>query len=158
MAESQYAFIKNEIVQNIVLFDSPTEELLNFFKQEKDLDLIIPVNGDNNAIIGSTWDGENFIKPKPYPSWVLDSSKKWIAPIPYPNNDESYYWKEESVSWILIPQYPDDGYPYLWDDEQKEWHRATTYWDDELSSWENIPEKPNESSIWDLETKSWVLL
>lgn len=109
--------------------------------------------------IGSYFYNDAFYPPKPYASWIIDeNSKKWIAPVPYPDNDNNYYWKEESYSWILIPQPPDDEYPYVWNDEQKEWDRVTTYWDSELSSWENIPEKPNESSIWNFETKSWVLL
>jgi len=43
-----------------------------------------------------------FIKPQPYPSWVLDEeSCKWQAPVPYPTDNEIYFWDEESLTWKL---------------------------------------------------------
>lgn len=44
------------------------------------------------------------IKPKPYPSWVLNSNYNWEAPSPVPeNNPENpkyYIWNEETLSWL----------------------------------------------------------
>lgn len=37
---------------------------------------------------------------KPYPSWVggIDTMS-WQPPVPYPQDDKSYYWDEPTVSW-----------------------------------------------------------
>lgn len=44
-----------------------------------------------------------FIRPKPYPSWTLDTSTAdWIAPIPYPVDGGNYSWDEDTQSWKLI--------------------------------------------------------
>ena len=56
----------------------------------------------NYAGIGYSYDRQKdaFIPPKPYNSWVLNEfSCLWESPIPYPNNDNSYFWDEETQSW-----------------------------------------------------------
>jgi hypothetical protein len=55
----------------------------------------------NYAGIGFTYDpvDDAFIAPQPYPSWVLNSEKKWEALIPYPTDDKMYVWNEETQSW-----------------------------------------------------------
>jgi len=55
----------------------------------------------NYAGIGFTYDSvdDAFIAPQPYPSCVLNSKKKWEAPIPYPTDDKIYGWNEETQSW-----------------------------------------------------------
>jgi hypothetical protein len=41
-----------------------------------------------------------FIPRKPFPSWVLnETTVKWEAPIPYPVDDNDYYWDETSGNW-----------------------------------------------------------
>jgi hypothetical protein len=66
----------------------------------------------NIAIIGGTYDAENdvFIGPKPYPSWVLNTSTwLWEAPVAEPDPDTydsgnpkaSQGWNEETQSWDL---------------------------------------------------------
>lgn len=45
---------------------------------------------------------DSFIPPKPFDSWVFDSDLcDWIAPVPYPNDSNSYYWNENSQEWII---------------------------------------------------------
>jgi hypothetical protein len=41
-----------------------------------------------------------FIAPQPYPSWVLDENHDWQAPVPYPNDGESYVWDEANEDWV----------------------------------------------------------
>ena len=53
----------------------------------------------NFAGIGYTFDGSNFISPKPYPSWVLDGIK-WAAPVAMPDDDAMYQWDEETLAWV----------------------------------------------------------
>lgn len=44
-----------------------------------------------------------FIPPKPYPSWLLNTSTcQWQAPVPYPNDGKGYYWDEATQSWVEI--------------------------------------------------------
>lgn len=50
---------------------------------------------------GGTYDGVSFIKKKPYPSWVLNSDKKWEAPVVKPEDTETHYyvWDEDNLTW-----------------------------------------------------------
>jgi hypothetical protein len=68
----------------------------------------------NFAGIGYTWlpngpDGEGFVPPSPYPSWVMNSfSYLWEAPVPMPvpNNPPFYIWDEATLSWVLADPQP----------------------------------------------------
>lgn len=53
------------------------------------------------AGIGFTYDPEAdvFIAPQPYPSWVLNESYDWVAPVPYPDDSGEYVWNEELMEW-----------------------------------------------------------
>jgi hypothetical protein len=58
----------------------------------------------NYAGIAYTYDpiADVFIKPKPYPSWILDSNHDWQAPTLQPVdvfNEYTWKWNEESLSW-----------------------------------------------------------
>ena len=60
----------------------------------------------NYPAAGYSYDASRdaFIQPKPYPSWVLNEETcKWEAPIPYPNEQEKYFWNEENQTWIPSP-------------------------------------------------------
>jgi hypothetical protein len=59
----------------------------------------------NYAGIGYTYDEDRdaFIPPKPYDSWVLNEETcLWDAPIPYPEDGETYTWDEEQGDWTQI--------------------------------------------------------
>lgn len=43
-----------------------------------------------------------FIAPRPYESWYLDENYDWQPPIPYPDDDKTYIWNEETQSWDEI--------------------------------------------------------
>ena len=62
----------------------------------------------NMATVGSTYDStrDAFIRPKRYPSWVLDElTCRWKPPIDHPSDSEAvggnvlYQWDESNVSW-----------------------------------------------------------
>ena len=62
----------------------------------------------NMATIGSTYDSTRnaFIRPKRYPSWVLDElTCRWKPPIDHPPDSEAiggnvlYQWDESNVNW-----------------------------------------------------------
>ena len=60
----------------------------------------------NYAGIGFIYDPvlDAFIAPKPYPSWLLNTTTcKWEAPVPYPTDGKKYYWDEATLSWVAYP-------------------------------------------------------
>lgn len=65
----------------------------------------------NFAGIGYTYladgpNGEGFVPPSPYPSWVMNNfSYLWEAPVPMPtpNNPPFYKWDEEISGWVETP-------------------------------------------------------
>ena len=59
----------------------------------------------NYAGVGYIYDRvrDAFIPPKPHSSWILNEDTcLWIAPVPYPDDDNKYTWNEETTSWDLI--------------------------------------------------------
>lgn len=60
-----------------------------------------PLRG-NFAGIGYTYDPVNdvFYAPSPFPSWVLNTSWLWEAPVPKPTDGKKYGWDEATVSWV----------------------------------------------------------
>ena len=61
----------------------------------------------NYAGVGFTYDEgrDAFIPPKPFESWVLDEDTcLWQAPLPYPEDEGTYTWNEESGAWVVVPE------------------------------------------------------
>ncbi len=57
------------------------------------------------AAIGDMYDEEldAFIAPKPFDSWLLDETTcRWEAPVPYPEDGQQYQWNESIVNWELV--------------------------------------------------------
>ena len=50
---------------------------------------------------GFTYDSSKdiFIAAKPYPSWTLNSSSDWEAPVNKPNDGKRYNWNETDRQW-----------------------------------------------------------
>jgi hypothetical protein len=102
MTNKDYAFIKDNIVIDCLIFDNPSNELLNLFKNEKNADLIVLAN--NRTVIGGEYDGLNFWPIQPYYSWIKNEElNDWEAPIPYPvfdpENPRYYQWNEDILNW-----------------------------------------------------------
>jgi hypothetical protein len=60
----------------------------------------------NYAGLGYTYDEiiDGFIPPKPYPSWLLNTTTGlWDPPIPYPTDGKNYVWDEDTQSWVEVP-------------------------------------------------------
>lgn len=54
---------------------------------------------------GDTYDADldAFVPPKPFASWLLDEELTiWTAPVPYPTDEFTYAWDEDSLSWQLV--------------------------------------------------------
>ena len=59
----------------------------------------------NFAGVGFTYDEslDAFIPEKPHASWLLDEDTcDWVAPVPYPSDELTYSWDEDSLSWQLV--------------------------------------------------------
>ena len=102
MTTLYYAFIKNQEVVNVCVFEDPTDpELLAYFKDDLSLDDIVLAT--DKAAMGGTYDGTKFWLPQPYPSWTKGEDD-WEAPVAYPAFDEEnpkyYIWDEDSTSWV----------------------------------------------------------
>lgn len=41
-----------------------------------------------------------FHDPQPFPSWSMDNTGAWSAPIPYPTDGAYYQWDEATLAWI----------------------------------------------------------
>lgn len=59
------------------------------------------------AGIGYKYDSQKdaFVRPQPYPSWVLNlTTLEWEAPKPYPTDGKDYIWDENTQEWILADE------------------------------------------------------
>ena len=80
------------------------------------------------AGIGYSYDSskDKFILPQPYPSWSLDSSDDWKAPVTYPtvteisSNPISITWDEDNQKWTGIL----DSTNYTWDASSLAWNEV----------------------------------
>ena len=88
-----YAVMSGNDVVNVIIADS--KEIAELITGST----CIEYTDENPAMIGGTYDGNTFIDVKPYPSWVLNSNKKWEAPVLRPETGK-YYWNEETLSWV----------------------------------------------------------
>jgi hypothetical protein len=48
---------------------------------------------------------DEFIPPRPYPSWVFDNaSHSWQPPVMPPNDHQLFYWDEYTKTWIIYEE------------------------------------------------------
>ena len=87
------------------------------------------------AGIGYSYDSSKnkFISPKPYPSWSLNASDDWAAPVTYPNSVEisskTVYvsWDEANQKWLgetIVFRDPDVITNYEWDASGLSWNEV----------------------------------
>ena len=79
-------------------------QLLDTFKIEYEVDAIIL--SDEYAVIGGTFNGEQFIPIAPYPSWTWNTElKQFVPPVPDPGFDGGYHlWNEDILNWEKIQE------------------------------------------------------
>lgn len=97
---------ENNIVVDVIVVGDEYESTYAEWRKEFG-EIYVQTSYNNNirkqyATIGGKYDSINdiFIKPQPYPSWVLDSNYDWQAPIASP--DGPHIWDEETKSWINL--------------------------------------------------------
>lgn len=114
---SHYAKVTDGIVTNVIVAEA---EFFNTFVDSSPGEWIQtsyntranqhpegrPLRG-NYAGIGYIYDKDNdvFYEPKPYPSWILNTSTwTWQAPSPRPDDGLAYVWSEDTTSWVEVPK------------------------------------------------------
>lgn len=93
---SKFALIKNNVVENIVVAESilPVEYFYPDFK-------VIGIEDNAYISVNYLYLDNKFVPPKPFESWILDSTSSfWVAPIPMPEDEGTYAWDEKSISWV----------------------------------------------------------
>jgi len=90
MSERTAAIIADGIVQNVIVISA--DHVL--------ADNEIEYTADQPAGIGWEYDGTGFIPPQPFPSWQL-VHYRWQPPVAMPDDDQAYYWDEDTTSWQL---------------------------------------------------------
>ena len=111
-----YAFIKDGVVINTLLFDNPETSILDHYTEMYSADTVLLVTGDAKKIInvGCIYDAPRFVVRQPFPSWVLldiheqnldsnVSSKHWNAPVEPKPSLYLQEWSEEALAWIETP-------------------------------------------------------
>jgi len=118
---AHFALIKNNIVEQVIVIDNAS--LINTEGNEQealgvafchslfgtdDTWMQTSYNGNirkNFAGIGYTYDSarDAFVAPQPYASWVLNETTcRWEAPTPYPDDGNVYGWDESTTSWVQV--------------------------------------------------------
>ena len=56
------------------------------------------------ASINGTFDPirDEFVAPRPYPSWTLDQNNDWQPPTSMPSTGGPYGWSEAELEWVAI--------------------------------------------------------
>jgi hypothetical protein len=88
---SIYAEILDSKVVNVIVADP------EFIATQTEKTYVLCERG----AIGWSFDGTNFVAPKPFASWTLDSNHDWQPPTPKPEG--MYSWNEAQLKWIMIP-------------------------------------------------------
>jgi hypothetical protein len=43
---------------------------------------------------------DEFVRVQPFPSWSLNNTNDWVAPIPCPEPENEYIWEESLLNWV----------------------------------------------------------
>ena len=85
-----YAEILDGQVVNVIVADS------EFIATQTEKTYVLCERGG----IGWSFDGTNFVAPKPFESWTLDSNHDWQPPTPMPSDGKIYSWNESRLEWV----------------------------------------------------------
>jgi hypothetical protein len=114
---AHFAKIENDVVKNVIVVNNEDCANLDFPQSETvgqafiaslDLDGVWKQTSYNHnfrkqyASVEYTYNAtaDVFVKPKPYPSWSLDSNHDWQAPTPRPDTDGMWHWSEDELQWV----------------------------------------------------------
>lgn len=107
---AHFAHVIDTIVIEVIVIDNQYED-----EGQDYINNVLGLNGNwiqtsynnniraNYAGIGYTYDEFNdvFYSPEPFVSWILNEETwKWEAPIPYPEDGNTYIWDEANLEWV----------------------------------------------------------
>lgn len=107
---AKFAIIQNDTVVRVVEAADPEsvlrpQDINARLTLDHVVDVASIVDSGVEIVEGSTRQGDQWIPPSPFPSWVWDG-QKWMPPVPVPDRgDESlcYYWDESAAEWVSYP-------------------------------------------------------
>lgn len=107
-----YAFIDaNNIVTEVISGREETEgDWETYYSNLRGLRCVrTSYNGNirgRYAGIGMIYDEtlDIFHDAQPYPSWTMDNTGAWHAPISYPTDDHRYTWDEDNQEWVEVSE------------------------------------------------------
>ena len=88
-----FAVMNNNNVINTIVADSKE------IAEQVTGQTCIEYTTQDRAEPGGTFDGVLFIHRQPFPSWILNEDKYWVAPIAKPDAGEDWEWDEEALEW-----------------------------------------------------------
>lgn len=113
MAEVFYGLVdENNILIEYFKVNEGDTDILNYLKEKYNATNIFKMDLSKEiASIGEAyWNGNRFVWPSPYPSWVFnDELNNWEPPIPLPEDNNVYVWNEETISWTMVPNLPTES-------------------------------------------------
>jgi hypothetical protein len=112
MAEITYGFIdEDNVLESFYVIEEGDIETLDRIKEMVGHNRCYVIDMSiEPATIGETyWNGNRFVYPSPYASWIWDDENyTWKAPTPYPtlsdddDNKTYYIWDEPTLSWKAV--------------------------------------------------------
>jgi len=95
---SQYIFVKDNKVVNIVEFDEPSAATIDLFRMSAGVDSVLAFDG--YVTVGDGFDGTNRIPTSPFNGWVLsEDGSYYLPPTNKPSDD--HVWSNEDEDWVL---------------------------------------------------------
>ena len=98
--ESIFGVIKGNNVVNIVSANVEDANILPLLISDADA-IVLSDEVTGVPFIGGDYFNGVFRPPSPYPSWIWVDGN-WKAPIPYPTDDNLYFWDEDFQTWNLV--------------------------------------------------------
>ena len=108
MSEEFYGLVdENNVLIEYFKIDEDNLQLIEVLKQQFNATAAYKMNLEKeNTAIGSTyWNGQRFVHPPMYSSWIFNNDiNDWEPPVSYPNDGNLYLWNENSLSWDLYSE------------------------------------------------------
>jgi hypothetical protein len=87
----------NKVINVIVATDASITQISGKFIKCSDVTGEVSIGGHYDK------DRNQFVAPKPFPSWTLNEDLEWESPVGEKPNDGKFYgWDEENQSWYEL--------------------------------------------------------
>ena len=95
---SQYVYVKDNKVVNIVDFVDPSAATIDLFRMSAGVDSVVAFDG--YIAVGDGFDGTTRTPNKPFEGWVLSEDGTYYLP-PTNKPSEDHVWSNEDEDWVL---------------------------------------------------------